>query len=127
MASRTPSVCAIVGTMRSGSATAARPTKKSVREVVEEFGCGLCSEPRLSGAAGSGERHQANATLPEESGDLADLPLAADKCRGLQGKIRRPVPEATQRWELGLEVGDKELVEPLRLREILQAVLAQVA
>ena len=63
----------------------------------------------------------------EQVGDRCQLALAPDQRRRLDGQVRRPVLERPQRRELVRQPGDHELGEPLRARQVLEPVLAEVA
>jgi hypothetical protein len=76
-------------------------------------------EPRLSDSAGADDRHQAG--VGEEPKQVDELFLAPDQrvCRHRQVRA----VEALERRELGRA----ELVHALGCRQVLEAVLAQVA
>ena len=97
-----------------------RDPPDAVVEAVRGLGRGLEREPGLAGAAGAGEREQADA-VPEPLDHLVQLPRAAEELRRRHGEVRlvqRPRPR---------ELARPELEEPLRRGEILEAVLAEVA
>ena len=87
-------------------------------EALDRFGRHLQREARLAGAAGPGEGEQAS--LPQELEQLGELALSADQLTRLGGQVR--LVQAAKTRELALP----ELVEPHRLSEVLQPVLAQI-
>jgi hypothetical protein len=87
-----------------------------VLEVVRNLGRELKGEARLPGPGWADERQQA--LLAQQLDRLGQLPLPADKRRRLHRQVR-PVQRLQRRELLGAE-----LEEPLRLEEILEAVLA---
>ena len=126
--SYSPSVCAIVGSSSAGSCTASSDTNQTpfgnsstaLRRRVER-------EARLARAARPGERHEADAVVGEQRLQRVELGSAADERRRLRGQVRRPVLERAERRELRLQPGRDELEQPLRLRQVLEAMLAEVA
>ena len=104
-----------------------RDEEDALREVLDQLGGGLEREPGLARAARAGERQQAHVVPPKPLGDRGHLALAADQRRGLDGQVRRPVLERAQRRELVRQPVDHELREPLRPRQVLEPVLAEVA
>src|SRR5207302_9626881 len=60
----------------------------ALREVVRRLGRSLQREPRLPGAAGAGQRQQADA-VPQLPDDVHELPVAAEKLRRRYGEIRQ--------------------------------------
>ena len=99
----------------------------AVREQFDGLGCRVEREARLAGAARSGERHEAYVFGREQRLERLQLIGSPDERRRLCGKVRRAVLQRPQRWEVGVEARREELVQPLRLRQVLQAVLAEVA
>jgi hypothetical protein len=92
----------------------------AVREVPDELGPELESEPRLSDPARArqGDEPRSAAHEPENVGELL---LAADQ--GLELKRQVRVVQALERWK----GGSTDLVQPDRLAEILEPVLAEIA
>ncbi len=91
--------------------------------VGELVGClrgSLEREPRLAGAAWPGQRQEADA-VPQLLEDFHELALAAEELRGRHGKIRE-VERSRAR-----ELARPQLEEPLCRREILEAVLPEIA
>src|SRR5439155_18435505 len=76
-------------------------------------------------AAWSGQRHQTRSL--EQALTFGDLALAANECRRLRGEPRGRAIEAVHRREIRGAAGDHELIDVLRLREIFQVELAEVA
>jgi hypothetical protein len=92
----------------------------AVVELVRCLGCSLEREPGLTRAAGAGEGEQADA-VRKPFDHLVELPGAAQEVRRGNRQVR-PVQRPRPR-----ELGRPELEQPLRCREVLQAVLAKVA
>jgi hypothetical protein len=92
----------------------------AVREVVGRVSDRLGGEPRLAGAAGTGESQQADVGTRDLAGDLVELPLAADERRRRDWEVRQ-----VQRPERRM-ASDAELVQALGCREVLEAVRAEV-
>ena len=91
-----------------------------VREGVGGLCRGLQGEPGLPRPAGPGQGEQAGVLAGEEREHLGELALPAEEGGGRDGQVR-PV-ERLERRELAVS----ELVDPLRRREVLEPVLAQV-
>ena len=95
-------------------------------ERLDQLGRDLEREARLSRSSRSRQRDDACIGLTDELTQLLDLSLAAEERRRLGGKVRRPVVERSKWRELGGQAVDDELVETLRLAEILEAMEAEV-
>src|SRR5262249_49138667 len=80
---------------------------------------GLEREPRLPAAADARESEKWR--LRQEASQLFQFALAPDEARQLPRQAR------LRRCSKGRKVLLSELVQPLRLRDVLEAVLAQVA
>ena len=80
-------------------------------------------QPRLAGPAGARERQEARPV--EERHGVVDLP-APDEARELRWQVVRRQVEGPERRERGLEGRRFDLVQPLRPREVLEVVLAEV-
>jgi hypothetical protein len=101
-----------------------RHERDAVRETVGEL-CGCVKrEARLAGAAGADERQQARFGV-EQLPDLRDLLRATDEPvrRNRQRDVR---PQRLRCWKVGREPVGEQLVETLRLRQVLQAMGAEV-
>ena len=90
-----------------------------VPEVRHELGRDLDREPRLPGSTCTGQRHEAT-TVAYEVEYLRHLALAADERAGWAREVR--VRERVQRREALVA----ELVDRDRLRDVLEAVLAEL-
>ena len=90
----------------------------AVRELVRELGCELQGEPGLAGAAGAGDRDEPLAA--QQVCDVALLGRAPDE--GMCGFGQRRPVEAAQRRERAVA----ELIDPLRPRQVLEPMLAEV-
>jgi len=104
-----------------------RDEEDAVRALVHQLRAGLEREPGLARAPRPGERHQAHAVPPQELVDLGHLPLAADEGRRLDREVGRPVVERPQRRKVAGQGRIDELEEMLRLGQVLQSVVAEVA
>ncbi len=91
----------------------------AISELGHQLGGNLDRQPRLARAAGPRQGEQPR-PVPEECDDLGELALAADEgtCRAGQVRVRKRLQ--------GREALVPELVDPDRLDEVLQAVLAEV-
>ncbi len=123
-----PSVWAMVGSSNAGSVTASRATSHT---------------PFRNSSTASAAAWRASRVLPEPPGPVSvtsrtsssssnarsvfELGAPPDERRRLRRQVRGPVLERPQRRELRLEAGCQKLVERLRLRQVLEAVLAEVA
>ena len=99
----------------------------SVREVELRLGGDLEREPGLAGAAGPGHGHATHVLEAEQLAQLGDLGRAADDRRGRRGQHEPGPLERARRRELGGRALDHQLVERLRLGQVLQPVLAERA
>jgi hypothetical protein len=99
----------------------------TVLEILEQLGRHLERKARLTRAAGAGECNEADVPSPHEGHGLGHLPLAPDKWRQLRRQVRGPRFKRLQRREVAHEPWNQELEEPLRVSEVLETVLAEVA
>ena len=99
----------------------------TVVEPLDELrGC-LHRETRLSGPAGARQRQEACLPLAEPARDLRELALTADQPMRRHRKVGRAVAERFQRRKPGVQAIDHEVVETLRLAQVFQSMLAEVA
>ena len=96
-------------------------------EIRDQLRGHLEREARLASATGSRERDEPNVLSPHEGHGLRHLLLAPDQRRRLNRQIRRPRFKRLQGREVVLEPRNQKLVQPLRVSEILEAVLSEVA
>lgn len=96
----------------------------AVGKVAEKLGPHLQREPRLAHAAGSRERHEPG--LGQRIADAGDVVVPPDECRCLDLEVVRHDGESARRWKLRRKVRMGELEQPDRVREILQAVRAEI-
>jgi hypothetical protein len=99
----------------------------AVRKLLQQVGGELQRQAGLAGAARPGQRQQTHLAAAEQRPRPRQLPRTADERRRLHRQVRRPVLERPRRRELRAQTTRQQLVDPLRLREVLQPVLAQVA
>ena len=126
--SRTPSAVAIAAGTRAGSASGASGTKKTPSGKASSSSAAACrAKPRLAGAAGAGQRQQLHIGPAEQRADLCHLALATQEGRRLTRQVVGPGLERLQGRELIGQVRVQQLEDPLRLQQIAQPVLAQVA
>ena len=85
----------------------------------------LEAEARLPGAARPGEGQQA--VIRQQSADGVDLRVAAEERRQAGRKVVRRRVEGADRGEVVQQPTDDELPEALRMLEVLEPVLAEVA
>ena len=90
----------------------------------EHFGRDLHREARLADAADSGERH--NARFLEGRHDRGELVVASDERGDLRGQVGWIGVESPQRREVARERRVDDLEHPHGLREIAQAMLAEI-
>ena len=125
--SRTARAWATAGATSDGSRTeASEVDEDAVVELVEHIGAELQRQPRLADASGAGEGERGGPPLTRQVAKPLQLLLAADERIGLDREVRRPVSERPRRWELGRQAVDEQLVELLRLEQVLQPVLTEV-
>jgi hypothetical protein len=73
----------------------------AVGERLDQLGTDLQSEPCLSGAARSCQRHDADTLLLDQRARRGDLCLATEERGRLGGKVVQMAIEALEGWELG--------------------------
>ena len=98
-----------------------RDPPDAVGEILGDLGRGLQRESRLPRPAGAGQGQQPDVLTPQETDDLVELSLAAEKRRRRDGKVR--LVQRLQARELGVA----ELEEAFRCREVLEPVLPEIA
>ncbi len=109
------------------------PSRREVDEVdavLETFdlvGRRLEGEASLPDPARAGQRQQPHAGRVQEIPDHAQLSLPAQELGRLRRQVVRPAAQRRERGEIASERGMDELEDALRLEEVLQPVLAQVA
>jgi hypothetical protein len=104
-----------------------RDEPHAVREQLDSFRRGVKREAGLARTPRPRERHEAYVVISEQRLERAELGCAADKRRRLRGQVRGSIFECPQRRELRLQARCEELVESLRPRQILEAMLSEVA
>jgi hypothetical protein len=104
-----------------------RHEEDPVREIVEEVRRSLNRQAGLSGTAGPRQRQQTQPRSSKERDDICQFLLPADHDRRLRGEVRRSVVERRKRWKLAAKPLCEELEDSLRLCQVLQPMLAQVA
>ena len=93
--------------------------------IVRKHDCGdLRREPGLPHAAHSGEGHHPR--VVERSGNVCQLPLAADEARGLERQVARECVERSQRCEVMLEIVVTNLEHVFGPLEVAEAVLTEI-
>ena len=97
-----------------------RNEEDAAGEVLDELGPDLQCQPCLAATTRACDRHQAGGVAQPQD-QLGDLPVAADERAAGDRQVRRV--ETLQRRELAVA----ELVNPLRRRQVLQAMLAEIA
>ena len=100
--------------------------ENAVGELLDQLRAGLEREPRLPRPGGPGQRDQPHLLLAHQARDRRELVLAPDQRRRLNGQVRRPTLQRSQRRERRRHALGDKLVQPLRLREILEPVQAEV-
>jgi hypothetical protein len=103
-----------------------RDEEDALREFLDELRRRLECEPRLPGAAGSGEGQQADVRPLKQLRHRCQLALASDQWSRLDGQVGRPVLERAERRELLSQAGDQELRQSLRAGQVLEAVLTEI-
>jgi hypothetical protein len=94
---------------------------RTVSETIRRLGGGLEGEPRLSRSPRPGERDEPRIVATEELDHLPKLAVATEE--GCCGNRKIHPIEALE----GRELADAELEDALRCREILEAMLPQIA
>jgi hypothetical protein len=87
----------------------------------------LQSQTRLANPSGPGQRQQPDAVRVEQVANGAQLDLAAEELRRLRREVVGALAEGRERRQVALELGMRQLEDVLRLREVLEPVLAEVA
>ena len=103
-----------------------RHEEDAAGERLDQLGRDLERETRFSCSTRSRQRDDACIGSTDELTQLLDLSLATEERRRLSRKVRRPVVERSKRRKLREQAVDDQLVETLRLAEILEAMQAQV-
>ena len=107
-----------------------------VSEIDEEDAVGVVLEglrrrfdrqPRLADPARAGQRHEPNGVAAKQARKLFELSRAAHQRRRGDRKVVRRRVDGAWRRELGVEALRRDLVEALGRRQILEAMLAEVA
>ena len=96
-----------------------RDPPDAVGSVLGDLGRRLQGQPGLPRPAGPRERQQLNVLVAQQTDDLVELALAAEKRRRRDGKVR-----LVQRPQ-AREIGVAQLEDALRRREVLETVLAR--
>ena len=99
----------------------------AVRKVFQHIGGGLQCHPGLAHTTWSRNGQEADVPTAEEGNNLSNLLLATEKRRQLHGEVVRASGQASNRREVGRQVRVKQLEDPLRLGEIAQRMLTEVA
>jgi hypothetical protein len=102
-----------------------RDPEDAAGESIDELRSRLERQARLSGAARSCDRDHSVA-VRHQLADLCHLALTADQRRARHREIRPGGAEGLQRWKFRFHPRGDRLVEPLRRRQVLQPVLAQI-
>ena len=103
-----------------------RDEEQAVRVGVLQGGGDRERDPGLARPAGTGERHQPDLVVAEQAGDLGELRRPADQRRRGDRQVGAAA-EAAQRREVVGQVRHHEVVQVLRLVEVLEPVPAEVA
>ena len=98
-----------------------RNPEDPIDEVVDELSRNLERQARLAAAAGAGQGEQADILASHEFDRPRHLAAPADQRSRLGGQVRR-IERAKRR-----EVGSSQLVEALRLAQVLESVATEVA
>ena len=98
-----------------------------VRVAVDPPSRGFESEPGLADASGPHERQQTAARILEQPVDLFQLLATPDERCLRRRQVRHPGIEGLQERELRAEPIDLELVDPLRGRQIFEAMGPEIA
>jgi hypothetical protein len=97
---------------------------RAVAEAGQHRGRDLQGEARLADAADTGQRD--GSRLPQRLGDLRHLAFTSDEGRELLGQVGRVRAQRAQRGELLGQLLVCDLEETFGVREVAQAVLAEV-
>ena len=96
----------------------------AVGELVKDRGRDSQAQARLAGAPGPGQSEQPGPG--QQLRGLTNLVVAADEARQLCGQVVRRRLQGLQRWKIVGETVDDELEQPLRLRQVFEAMQSEV-
>src|SRR3954453_23270573 len=99
----------------------------AVRKAFQHIGSGLQCHTGLAHTTWSRNGQETDVFTAGEVHNLRNLLLATEERRQLHGEVVRSCGQASNRWEAGLQVWVKQLEDPLRLIEIAQRMLTEVA
>jgi hypothetical protein len=98
----------------------------AIGELLHQFRRNLQAQPCLARAADSGECHQPHPVAPQQIDHAPHGLFPPDERSGLHRQIVGMAVERLERREVIGQSRHEKLVEPLRLPQILEPVLAQV-
>lgn len=81
-------------------------------------------QPSLAGTAGPDQRHQPGAG--EQVAELRDLPFASDERGTGRWQVRARPLQGPDRWKLGEEAIDDQVVQMLQVLDVLESVRPEV-
>jgi hypothetical protein len=96
-----------------------------VRELIPQPGRGLHRQPGLADPPGAGQRHQPAPRPGQHGAQPPDILIPADQSRGRHRKAAGRA-QALQRREVLRQARAGQLIDPLRRRQVLQPVHAQI-
>ena len=99
-----------------------RDEPDAVRERLDQLRADLQAEPRLAGAARSGQGHDAGALLLQQRARRGDLRFAAEERGRLRGEVVQVAVETLERREVDDQARTAQLVDVLRLQQVPQAM-----
>src|SRR5687768_12377331 len=99
----------------------------AVRITARAAACRLHAETALARSSRADKGDQPAGVAVEAVVDRLQLFLASDEGRHLRGQVRSTRFERAQQGEVGGQPVDLQLVDVLRRRKVLEAVLAQVS
>ncbi|MCD6034105.1 MAG: hypothetical protein K0S78_6291 [Thermomicrobiales bacterium] len=100
--------------------------ERAIRKHPKKISGGLQREPRLAHPTRSGQGHQVNIFAVEEILNLSKLPLPAEQGCRLKGEVVRAACKRLERGKVSGEIRVEQLIDPLRLEQIAQPVVAQI-
>ena len=104
-----------------------RDEEDAVGEVLEHLGGDLEGKPGLARATRTDEGQQLGVVTPQQVDDLSHLLLPTQERGRLAGEVLRSGVHGSEGRKVSRQVGMDQVVHPLRLQQIAQPVLPEVA
>src|SRR5262245_55208818 len=104
-----------------------RDKPDAILEIVDEVASSLHREASLARTTRAGKCEQCHIILHQQVTYCSQLLVAPDERATQQRQVVRPGVQCLERREVGTKSGTDHLVDMLRLDQVFEAVLAQIA